>query len=81
VRRTLEKLGVSHATFCRWCDLYQTGGPEALQDGSPRPERAWNRIPPDNARVQIVRRTLDEPEPSLRELATRFTDTKSYFVS
>jgi len=29
VRRTLEKLGVSRATFYRWCDLYQTGGPEA----------------------------------------------------
>ena len=37
--------------------------------------------PPDNARGQIVRRTLDEPELSPRELATRFTDIKSYFVS
>jgi transposase-like protein len=45
VRRTLEKLGVSRATFYRWCDLYQTGGPEALEDRSPRPERVWNRIP------------------------------------
>ena len=26
VRRTLEKLGVSRATFYRWYDLYQTGG-------------------------------------------------------
>ena len=44
-RRTLEKLGVSRATFYRWCDLYQTGGPEALEDRSPRPKRVWNRIP------------------------------------
>jgi transposase-like protein len=42
-RRTLEKLGVSRATFYRWCGLSQTGGPEALEDRSPRPERVWNR--------------------------------------
>ena len=73
VRRTLEKLGVSRATFYRWYDLYQTGGPEALEDRSPRPERVWNRIP-DNVRGQIVQLALDEPELSPRELATRFTD-------
>jgi putative transposase len=80
VRRTLEKLGVSRATFYRWCDLSQTGGPEALEDRSPRPDRVWNRIP-DNVRSQIVQLALDEPELSPRELATRFTDSKSYFVS
>jgi putative transposase len=80
VRRTLEKLSVSRATFYRWCDLSQTGGPEALEDRSPRPEHVWNRIP-DNVRGQIVQLALDEPELSPRELATRFTDTKSYFVS
>lgn len=31
VRRTLEMTGVPRATFYRWYDLYQTGGPEALQ--------------------------------------------------
>jgi putative transposase len=61
VRRTLEKLGVSRATFYRWCDLSQTGGPEALEDRSPRPDRVWNRIP-DNVRGQIVQLALDEPE-------------------
>ena len=45
VRRTLEKLGIRPATFYRWYDLYQSGGPEALEDRSPRPERVWNRIP------------------------------------
>jgi putative transposase len=80
VRRTLEKLGVSRATFYRWCDLYQTGGPEALEDRSSRPDRVWNRIP-DTVRGQIVQLALDEPELSPRELATRFTDTKIYFVS
>ena len=80
VRRTLEKLGVSRVTFYRWYDLYQTGGPEALEDRSPRPERVWNRIPND-VRGQVVQLALDEPELSPRELATRFTDTKNYFVS
>ena len=44
VKRTLEKLGIPRATFYRWCDLYQAGGPEALNDRSPRPDRVWNRI-------------------------------------
>jgi putative transposase len=80
VRRTLEKLGVTRASFYRWCDLYQSGGPEALEDRPPRPQHVWNRIP-DRVRGQIVQLALDEPELSPRELATRFTDTKSYFVS
>src|SRR3954447_4601581 len=66
--------------FYRWYDLYQTGGPEALEDRSPRPQRVWNRIP-DKVRGQLVQLALEEPELSPRELATRFTDTESYFVS
>lgn len=80
IKKTLEKLGVSRATFYRWCDLYQTGGLEALADKPSRPKRVWNRIP-DQIRDEIVQLALDEPELSPRELAARFTDTKSYFVS
>jgi transposase InsO family protein len=80
VRRTLEKIGIPRATFYRWYDLYQTGGPEALEDRSPRPKRVWNRIP-DDVRERIVRLALDEPELSPRELSVRFTDTERYFVS
>ena len=36
VKRTLEKLGIPRATFYRWYDLYQSGGPEALDDRSGR---------------------------------------------
>jgi len=79
-RRTLEKLGIARATFYRWYDLYQTGGPEALDDRSPRPDRVWNRIP-DDVRERIRTLALDEPALSPRELAVRFTDTESYFVS
>ncbi len=80
VRRTLEKIGISRATFYRWYDLYQAGGPEALNDRPPKPDRVWNRIP-DDVRERIIRLALDEPALSPRELAVRFTDTKGYFVS
>jgi putative transposase len=80
VKRTLEKLGIPRATFYRWYDLYQSGGLEALDDRSPRPNRVWNRIPGD-IRERILRLALDEPALSPRELAVRFTDTEKYFVS
>jgi putative transposase len=80
VRRTLEKLGIPRATFYRWYDLYQTGGPEALRDRSPSPRRVWNRIP-EEIRSQIIGLALDQPELSPRELAVRFTDERCYFVS
>jgi hypothetical protein len=35
VRRTLEKLGVSRATFYRRCDLSQTGGPQPWKTDLP----------------------------------------------
>ena len=53
---------------------------EALEDKSPKPGRVWNRIP-DDIRERIVDLALEEPELSPRELAVRFTDTQSYFVS
>src|SRR3954462_10224439 len=80
VRRVLEQIGIPRSTFYRWCDLYQSGGPEALDDRSPRPDRVWNRIP-DDVRARIVTLALDEPELSPRELAVRFTDAERYFVS
>ena len=80
VKRTLEKLGIPRSTFYRWYDLYQTDGPEGLDDRSPRPDRVWNRIP-DDVRGRIINLALDETDLSPRELAVRFTDTESYFVS
>ena len=79
-RRVLQQIGIPRSTFYRWCDLHQTGGPEALDDRSPRPDRVWNRIP-DDVRARIVTLALDEPELSPRELAVRFTDAERYFVS
>ena len=80
VRHTLAKLGIPRATFYRWYDRHGRGGPEALNDRSPRPDRVWNRIP-DGVRQRIIQLALDEPALSPRELAVRFTDSESYFVS
>ncbi len=79
-KRTLDKLGIPRTTFYRWYDRYLSGGVEALEDKSPKPGRVWNRIP-DDIRERIVDLALEEPELSPRELAVRFTDTQSYFVS
>jgi transposase InsO family protein len=80
VRHTLAKLGIPRATFYRWYDRHSRGGPEALNDRSPRPDRVWNRVP-DAVRQRIIQLALDEPALSPRELAVRFTDSQSYFVS
>ena len=77
VRRTLEKLPHHVLPLVR---PLPEGGPEALEDQSPRPQSVWNRIP-DTVRQRLVQLALDQPELSPRELATRFTDTESYFVS
>ena len=80
IRRTLDKIGIPRATFYRWYDLYRCGGPEALEDGRPGPDRAWNRIP-EEIQQKLVDLALEEPDLSPRELAVRFTDTEKYFVS
>jgi putative transposase len=80
VRRTLRHLGVPPATFYRWYERFQAGGPEALADRPSRPDRVWNRIP-DAVRGRIIDLALAEPELSPRELAVRFTDRERYFVS
>jgi len=79
-KRTLDKLGIPRTTFYRWYDRYLSGGVEALEDRCPKPGCVWNRIP-DDIRERIVDLALQEPELSPRELAVRFTDTQSYFVS
>jgi len=79
-KRTLDRLGIARTTFYRWYDRYLEGGLVALEDKPPKPGHVWNRIP-DNIRERIVDMALEEPELSPRELAVRFTDTQSYFVS
>ena len=79
-KRTLDKLGIPRTTFYRWYDRYLAGGLAALKDKSPKPGRVWNRIP-DDIREKVIDMALEDAELSPRELAVRFTDTQSYFVS
>ena len=79
-RQTLDRIGVSQSTFYRWYDLYQMGGPDALEDKPAKPSRVWNRIP-QPIHDQIIEMALEESELSPRELAVKFTETKRYFVS
>jgi putative transposase len=75
VRRVLEQIGIPRSTFYRWCDLYQTGGPEALDDRTLGLIGCGTAIP-DDVRARIVTLALDEPELSPGELAVRFTDAE-----
>ena len=79
-KRTLEKLGIPRSTFHRWYARWRMFGEAGLEDRRPHPGRVWNRIP-DEVRQAVVTLALDEPELSPRELAVRFTDTRSHFVS
>lgn len=79
-RQTLDKINIPRTTFYHWYDRYLEGGFDALEDRQPHPGKVWNRIP-DTVRQQVVDLALDEPELSPRELAVRFIDSKSYFVS
>ena len=79
-KRTLDTLGIPRTTFYRWYDRYQIGGPEALEDRSPKPSRVWNRIP-EPVREKVKDLALKESNLSPRELAVQFTDTEKYFVS
>ena len=79
-RRTLDKLGIPRTTFYRWYDRYLAGGPEALEDRSPKPSRVWNRIP-EPVREKVKDLALKESDLSPRELAVQFTDTEKCFVS
>jgi len=76
----LDKLGIPRTTFYRWYDRYLSGGPEALEDRSPKPSRVWNRIP-EPVREKIKDLALKECDLSPRELAVQFTDAEKYFVS
>ena len=79
-KRTLDKLGIPRTTFYRWYDRYLAGGPEALEDRSPKPSRVWNRIP-ESVREKVKDLALKESDLSPRALAVQFTDTEKYFVS
>ena len=80
VGRTLAPIGIPDRRSTTGTADIRTGGIEAMEDGKPRPQRVWNKIP-DKIGAAIVNLALDEPDLSPRELAVNFTDTKASFVS
>ena len=48
VGRTLASIGIPRSTFYDWYRRCQDGGIEALEDGKPRPQRVWNKIPDES---------------------------------
>lgn len=80
VKQTLEKLQVPRSTFYNWYGRYQELGPSGLRPKASRCSQFWNRIP-DPVRKQIVELALEYPEESPRQIAYRFIEEKSYFVS
>lgn len=80
MKKTLEQIGVSRPTFCRWYDLYRRFGEAALEDQCGGTCRVCYRIP-NEGRDQVLQMALDQPELPRRELAVTFTDERRYFVS
>ena len=80
IKQTLEKLQVPRSTFYDWYRRYQELGPDGLKPKSSRKDQFWNRIP-DPVRKQIVELALEYPEESSRQIAYRYIEEKSYFVS
>ena len=80
VRQTLDKDAFSRATFYRRDDLDRCSGPEALEDGRPGLDRAWDQIS-GGVRRRLVDLALEEPALSPRELAACSTDMERHFVS
>lgn len=80
VKRTLQELDVPKSTFYGWYRRYESDGYNGLQDRSSGPNRFWNRIP-DDEREKIVKKALQAPEKTPRELAFEITDKEGYFIS
>jgi len=80
IKQTLEKLQVPRSTFYDWYRRYQELGPNGLKPKLSQSDQFWNRIP-DIVRKQIVELALEYPDESPRQVAYRFIEEKSYFVS
>ena len=62
-----SSIRIPRSTFYDWYRRYQDGGIEAPEDGKPRPQQVWNKIP-DEIITAIVNLALEEPDRSPREL-------------
>lgn len=79
-RRTLEELGINRPSYYRWYSQYVKHGYGGLKDKKTGPKRFWNKIP-DFEKIKIVKKSLEMPEKTPRELAWHITDNEGYFIS
>ncbi len=80
VRQTLSELDINRSTFYTWYRRYQQHGYDGLANRKPTARRFWNRIPEAEKR-RVVKKALERPEESPRQLAWHITDTEGYFIS
>jgi len=67
VRRTLAQLGIPRSTFYCWYDRYRARDAAGLEDRTPAPRRAWNKLPAAVTQA-VLELALKEPELSPREV-------------
>ena len=80
VKRTLARLDIHKSTYYNWLGCYHDGGLDALEDKKPQASLTWNKVPADHREV-LIDFALGETDLSPRELAVRYTDELSHFVS
>jgi putative transposase len=80
VRRTLAQISIPRSTFYNWYGRYVAEGLDGLEDKMPDPGSVWNKVP-DAIAEQLMTLALAEPDLSPRELAVRFTEQNSYYLS
>ena len=80
VRATLRQLGIPPSTFYGWYQRYEAEGFDGLHDRKPAPRPRWNAIP-KAVQDEVLEMALERTNLSPRELACRYTDEESYFVS
>ena len=78
VRRTLDGLGIRHATYYNWYNRFLEDGLEGLQDK--KKNTTWNKIP-ESYKARVIQVALERTIESPRELATYMTDHEGHYIS
>ena len=79
-KKTLDMLCIPRTIFYHWYELYLDGGLDGLADRTASSGLVWNRIP-EAKRNDLIEFALEYEALTPRELAIKYTDDKSYFVS
>jgi len=79
VKCTLARLDIHKFTFYNWLGCYHDDV-YALEDKKPQPSLVWNNVPADH-REELIEFALREIVLSPSELAVRYIDEQSYFIT